>query len=417
MKTRRWIAAGVLVPGLMAGCAGKVEKREWLEPAQSAQPAPEAPQQAQEKPGDKMDASAGTAEAIAAKTQSYLKDLNAMVEARQRAPQPPAAPSQVQWMEAPFADASDLRLGGLASSGPNSAEFERGPVRPVIDTTPIVANQPPEPSDSAPVIGLARAPEPQQTREQATGNSPLAVADAIAAPSKAPTLSGIEGASLRLDSRLKDSPRDVWTHTEFQLLRMIKNEPTPDLSTLASLPPEDRELVTALVDGLTNFRNALRQDSNMLLSAKVRPILEMADRLRSQAELTIPKLVLCKKVDQYGVYEPLEPARFPAGKDHRIAVYCEVANFLSSLNARQMWETQFQWDMTLFTEQSIPVWSDQTGLVTDESRTRRHDQFLGKVIALPPSLPVGKYLLKVTIVDKQSNRIAEATAPLVVVAQ
>ena len=72
---------------------------------------------------------------------------------------------------------------------------------------------------------------------------------------------GSDPLAIRLDAHLKDSPRDVWGHTEFQLLRLIKDEPTPDLTALATLPQEDRELVTAVVDGLTNFRNALRQDS------------------------------------------------------------------------------------------------------------------------------------------------------------
>ena len=52
------------------------------------------------------------------------------------------------------------------------------------------------------------------------------------------------------------------------------------------------KLIAAVIDGLINFRNGLRQDNNMLLSRKVRPLLEMADRLRSQADLKIPVIAL-----------------------------------------------------------------------------------------------------------------------------
>jgi hypothetical protein len=39
------------------------------------------------------------------------------------------------------------------------------------------------------------------------------------------------------------------------------------------------------------------------------------------------------------------------------------------------------------------------------------------MIKLPASLTIGRYLLKVTIIDQQANRVAEASVPLVVNAQ
>ena len=120
----------------------------------------------------------------------------------------------------------------------------------------------------------------------------------------------------RIGRLVKDYPRDVSAEFEFQLLQFLENQQVPQMQVLSSLPAEDRELLTAIVDGLSNFRNTLRLDNNMLLSKKVRPILDLADRLRSQAELSIPTLVLCNKVDGFGMYEPVEP-RFTANKDTR----------------------------------------------------------------------------------------------------
>ena len=40
-----------------------------------------------------------------------------------------------------------------------------------------------------------------------------------------------------------------------------------------------------------------------------------------------------------------------------------------------------------------------------------------KRLVLPANLAVGRYLLKVTIVDQQVSRVAEATAPIVIVAE
>ena len=65
------------------------------------------------------------------------------------------------------------------------------------------------------------------------------------------------------------------------------DQPVPDLATLSSLPSEDSEMLAAVLDGLSNFRNNLRADANMLMSKKVAPLLDAAERLRSRAGLTI----------------------------------------------------------------------------------------------------------------------------------
>ena len=37
----------------------------------------------------------------------------------------------------------------------------------------------------------------------------------------------------------------------------LRDQSVPDLASLTSLPTEDRELVSAVMDGLSNFRNTL----------------------------------------------------------------------------------------------------------------------------------------------------------------
>ena len=84
-----------------------------------------------------------------------------------------------------------------------------------------------------------------------------------------------------------------------------------------------------------------------------------------------------------------------------------------------MWETTLSQDAVLYLdagEQSLQVWSDKTPEIRDQSRNRRRDFFLGKIIDLPANLAIGRYVLKVTIVDKQANRIAEGSLPVQVVA-
>jgi hypothetical protein len=220
-----------------------------------------------------------------------------------------------------------------------------------------------------------------------------------------------------VNKNLRDYPKDLWAQLDYQLLQFVKDRPTPQLEVMSKLSMEDRELITAVMDGLTNFRNAIRADNNMLVSRKVKAILDLADRVRAQADLTIPTLSLCTKVEGFGVYEPVEPARFTAMKGHEVIVYCEVENFASQLNERKQWETRLAQEVVLYTETGLPVWQDKTETIADQARRRRHDFFVVKKTTLPANISIGRYLLKVTIVDQQASRVAEATIPVQFVAQ
>jgi hypothetical protein len=172
------------------------------------------------------------------------------------------------------------------------------------------------------------------------------------------------------------------------------------------------------MDSLTNFRGGLRSDNNMLFSKKIRPLIELSDRLRGQAELTVPTVALCTLARGYGIYDPIDPARFVAGKEHKVVVYCEVENLQSQPNEKKQYETRLTQDLVLYTESSgLEVWKEKKQSYVDQARSRRHDFFIGRVVTLPANLTIGTYLLKVTIEDTQAKHIAENTVPIEIVAQ
>lgn len=222
----------------------------------------------------------------------------------------------------------------------------------------------------------------------------------------------------KLQAKIKDDPRDTAGHLDFQLLQFLLDEPVPQLDAITSLPAEDRELLATLLDGLTNFRNGLRAEANMLQSKKVAPLLELAERLRSQGDLSLPTALLCTRVQRFGVYEPMDPPRFIAGRlDNHAILYCEVANFASQLTANKVWETKLKQEAVLYSESGLNVWSDKSDTVVDLSRKRLHDFFIADKVRIPENLPVGRYLLKMTVTDLHANRVAEATVPVQIVAQ
>jgi hypothetical protein len=348
------------------------------------------------------DSTAPLSDALTQKTAAYAQSLESTDVPAQTStpPFPPAAPTSVQWSKPrrpkfldPPADNSvpaNAPLAQLTTPADNTA-------RPASTTM--------NPTDSAHVKAIT-----QLTQSNSLNDVPAIVPESQDLPQAQPAAS-VDDLENRITKRMRDNPRDVASQLDYQLYQLLEDQPSPQLASISSLPSEDREVVSALVDGVSNFRTAVRQDNNMLLSKKIRPIIDMADRVRTEAELAVPTVALCSKVDGFGKYEPMDP-RFPAGRENPVIVYCEIENFQSTLDDKRMWVTNLSQEVTLFTETGMLAWKDKSRPVTDECRNRRHDFFLYDVIKLPANLSIGRYLLKVTIVDKTANRVAESTVPV-----
>ncbi|CAN5466683.1 hypothetical protein BH10PLA1_BH10PLA1_08790 [soil metagenome] len=306
-----------------------------------------------------------------------------------------AKESQVVWL-----------AGGGLSLSPNASTPPADPlVKPVMDTPSVSSNQvavlsssPARKSADVPQI----VPEGEDLPSAATGQHE--------------TLPDTDQLMQQLSGKVKSNPRDVSAQLDFQLLQFLRGEQVPQMKTLGGLQSEDREVLTALLDGLSNFRSNVRNDGNQMLGQKIRPLVEMAERLRGQADLARPTAALCTRVDGYGVYDPIDPAHFSAGREHPVIVYCEVENFSSQLNDKKQWETRLSNEAVLYTETGMAAWTEKSKSVIDLSRNRRHDFFIINTTKLPSTLVIGRYILKISVTDQQSNRVAETTIPIQITA-
>lgn len=407
MITRDLCKTCIAVVVLAVGCVNQPKPNQTVEPSSGVEPysAPRQSPPRETPPGvhpDQMEASIKTPDVLARRAQEYSRQMETLLATRT---QHEPAPSQVQWV-----DPSEFRLGDTAPTldRPAPDRAQQPTVQPVIETAPGEANQ--LVTTTSPQTGVMKASANVPARADEPATRPVTGALSTNAP-----ISGSLGQ--RLATRIREYPRDVSAQLEYQLLQLLLDEQVPQLAALAALPTEDRELITVVLDGISLFRSTLRSDNNMLLSKKIRPLLDMADRLRSQADLVIPTVVLCRSVRGFGDYDAIEPARFIGGNEAQAILYCEIANFSANLNDRQQWETRLKQELVLYTEFGVPVWSDTTATIKDTARARRHDFFVNKRITFPRNLTMGRYLLKVSIIDLGANRVAEATVPIVIAAQ
>jgi hypothetical protein len=309
-------------------------------------------------------------------------------------------------------------------------------------TTEPVATATTQPSDDIPVDLTMLAPDAIHLSQYPQEDQPVPAAPRTAAPvasgdanfpmivpenadrqasavTASDTVSPSDPIERKLIQHIRDYPKDLDAQLDYQLLMFVEDQPVPQMSAISGLHAEDRELLSAILDGLSNFRSVIRGSDNALLEAKARPLLDMADRLRTQAELNIPSVALCTQVQSFGVFKPIDASTFVAGADHQVIVYCEVQGFQSQLTPDSQWQTKLSQEMTLYTETGQPVWPDKSEpqTVVDLCRQHRRDFFIAKLVTLPANLSVGKYVLKVTVTDEEANRVAEATTPVEIVAQ
>lgn len=213
----------------------------------------------------------------------------------------------------------------------------------------------------------------------------------------------------KLSTRVEEDPTDLSAQLDLQLSRFLHDEPVPQMSELSKLPPEDRELLAAMCDALSNYRSIVRSDDNALNSVKARPFIDMADRIHARADLTISGLTLCRKVSTFAVYDPIQPLVFSTEGLKRFVVYCEVDGFLSQLTGDGKWETKMSLDLRLYDDHNMQVWMMQGKPTTDLAARRRRDFFLNQLVELPMKMPAGHYMLKARVTDLLGTRIAEQT--------
>lgn len=352
---------------------------------------------------------------LARKTESYAREVEQML-AKQRQQQAEAATRPVETPTPPGKP--------LAVAPPSEPAAAPAAAKAPVETPPVPAQTPRTPEETAPPVANQTA---SLSIPPTTPPSPQPAAPHLAVPQpesqETPDIAEPSAATGDWERRVleaaKDRPNEVAPQLNYQLLEFIKGQSVPDMRAMAALSSEDRDVLVGLLDALTNFRSGVRADNNLLQSRKIRPLLNLADRLRAQADLSLPTLTLCRRVEGFGVYDPIEPLRFMAGKEHPAIIYCEVANFSSQQSDKKMWSTKISEEEVLYTESGLPVWPARPTprTIADQSRNRRHDFFIVKLIRLPATLSVGRYLLKVTIVDQLSNRMAEGTIPIDIVAE
>lgn len=185
---------------------------------------------------------------------------------------------------------------------------------------------------------------------------------------------------------------------------------------LDAVADEQQHMARQLVEMLIAIRDGQGGDPGLEASRVLERVSELRKALIPASDLSLPTLTICRSVLGYGLYEPIEPAQFRAGVHNEFVAYCEIQNIASQKQSDGSFQTWLDVKTSVLTRSGDTVQESQSPAVKTNWKTERHECFLAPIISLPPSLPPGDYVVKVTITDKIGGKVAEKRTALRILA-
>jgi hypothetical protein len=324
----------------------------------------------------------------AAEAEAYARRVSAGLEALSRdAARSDSPGDQVVWL-----DERQARGGAHANT---ARDIETPSVRALREAArePVAT---PAPSESSAPPSPAARPRPQVTATPAAmpadrGELLAALAAALARESGSSADRALRAAALSL------------LGTDGQV-----NE--------AVLAGMDRQTI-ALARGYAQLIRALAADVGPDGTLDQKAVADRLEAFFGPRELRIRRFELCRRVQSYGVFDPIESRSLLAGTPHRIGLYVELEHFASKELSPGEYEVKLQQEVELFNvADGLAVWKQPMVQIVDHSRNVRRDFFTWQVIELPPRLTVGRYILKVRVTDVHAQMISEDAVELQIVA-
>ncbi len=249
------------------------------------------------------------------------------------------------------------------------------------------------PANSAIALGaMPKRDPPPSTATAAPANQPLAGTTTEDGPSLQPMIDAVK-------QTLVERPDDLAQQVKLRLLYLLAGQDDDALAPAEGISNELAALLSSLMRTVATAQ-ATASDQNAATDEALRAIDQFRDVLRTHAELEIPRVALCRRVDSFGVFDEITTRRFPGGEATPVILYCEVSNFATESADGTQFRTLLTQRLEVLTQQGELVWEVDATEIEDLSFNRREDFFLAQIVQLPATLAPGDYVLNVTIEDK-----------------
>jgi hypothetical protein len=164
-----------------------------------------------------------------------------------------------------------------------------------------------------------------------------------------------------------------------------------------------------LKDVVTTIANALRSPARDD-TTRTAEIHSAVSALEERVPLGISELRLCRNVLGFGAVEPLEAPKLKPGQN--ILVYCEPTGLRFETRGDASVVRLSSRIELVSAGDGRKVWEQDLGAAEDQFPSRRRDCFVNYRIALPSSVAVGDYRLRLFLSDQVANSSATAELPV-----
>ncbi|MCK4659973.1 MAG: hypothetical protein KAV82_10675 [Phycisphaerae bacterium] len=268
------------------------------------------------------------------------------------------------------------------------------------------SKKPPQATEAPRVEAISIVTQADKPEEQQTETRALTTNESLDAAAVREEFSIRKYLSMLEDALRKDSA-NVDLQWQLSMLRMALGQD---------------EKATSISDGIERERAELLCDA-VVLSAEVRELLMdpshpadetlaalelLRGKLQARAELSIPIVALCTRVQRFGIYDEMPPDQFVAHRRNSAALYTEIKNFVSRKLPDGQYETLLAGRLELLTDDGRLVWHHEEDSIKDISKQQREDFFVGWRVVFPPDLGPGDYVLKVILQDLLGGKANEA---------
>ena len=336
------------------------------------------------------------------KLRDYTRQLQQLLD--DKPPEPPAAPAQAQPQVVPLQPQGvELMPFDPQDLAPSAYRNPlRGPVRavaPILAAPGVVAAP-----DRQPVPAATTAPAGKQPAQE---------------PAEAPTDPNAPAGGLAnyldvgyVEALADKSPDDLDLQLQTRLLLLAARQDEKALKPVPGLSEQESQTVSALLSMMMAVRDRqVAQPSPQEAAKRLMALDVLRGELMRLADLEIPTIKLCTRIDSFGVYQECDNSSFVAGQSHYMYVYCELRNFTVKQEG-DVFRTFLNVQHVLYDEAGNAVLTQADKDVTDISANRRVDFYLTRLLVLPATLPAGQYTLKVTVEDPAANKMKTASLPI-----
>lgn len=278
--------------------------------------------------------------------------------------------------------------------------------------------------DAAPIIDAPRRdPAPTGTSSVADSSAPHLSPTPVAALSGTPTLTELlpeerlaaiaqqrDVLIAMLEDEIKtqkgpkaDGSKLARMEQELRLLYAAAQRIDDAAMSVESLPPGEREAFKQVSFGLATWLDQEEERRPPLRNARIIRALHDASReLSAESKLDVRKIVLCERVEQFGMYTEFPRNEFRPKQE--VILYVEVDNFAVQEKGANNFETELEGSYVIYDATGALIAERKLPLERAVCRNYRRDYFLAYRIYVPDNIASGRYRLELTMEDLKAGK-------------